>query len=97
MIEGKLNQIALWKRVTGKNEYGEPITVDADIRVRWEGKRRLVRDAMGQEVISEALVFCLEDVQPGDVLVWQEREWPIIMVSEIISLNGTTSHREVAL
>lgn len=97
MIDGSLNQTAVWKRVTGKNEYGEPITVDADIKVRWEGKRRLVRNKKGEEVVSEARVFCRENVQPGDLLKYGGREWPVISISETPGLDGTVLYRECSV
>ena len=97
MIEGYLNQRAVWKRKTGSNEYGEPVTKQKTIKVRWEGKRRLVRDNDGREVVSEARVFCIEAVQPGDELEYGGRRWPVITVSLIPGLDGEESHREVAV
>lgn len=96
MIEQYLNQTATWKQATGLNEYGEPIITSQTIKVRWEGKRRLVRDKQGQEVVSEARVFCLEPVQPGDILMYNGKEWPVIAVSEIPDLDGNIIYREVA-
>lgn len=72
----------------------EPGTV---IRVRWEATRRLVRNREGQEVVSEARVFCLEAVQPGDVLNYGGRDQPVIAVSEVVDLDGTVQYREVAV
>jgi hypothetical protein len=97
MIEGYLNQRAVWKRKTGQNEYGEPETSSKSIKVRWEGKRRLVRDNEGREVVSEARVFCVEPVKPGDILEHGGREWPVIAVSTIPGLDGSESHRECAV
>ena len=97
MIEGYLNQRAVWKRKTGQNEYGEPITKQKTIKVRWEGKRRLVRDNEGREVVSEARVFCIEPVKPGDILKYEDRDWPVIAVSTVPGLDGSESHREVAV
>jgi hypothetical protein len=97
MIEGYLNQRAVWKRKTGSNEYGEPVTKQKTIKVRWEGKRRLVRDNEGREVVSEARVFCVEPVKPGDILEHGGREWPVIAVSTVPGLDGKESHREVAV
>ena len=97
MIEGYLNQRAVWKRVVGQNEYGEPETSSKSIKVRWEGKRRLVRDNEGREVVSEARVFCTEAVKPGDLLEHQDREWPVIAVSTVPGLDGSESHRECAV
>jgi hypothetical protein len=97
MIEGYLNQRAVWKRKIGSNEYGEPVTKQKTIKVRWEGKRRLVRDNEGREVVSEARVFCVEPVKPGDILEHGGREWPVIAVSTVPGLDGIDSHRECAV
>ena len=97
MIQGYLNQTATWHCVTGQNEYGEPSTSNKTIKGRWEGNRRLVRDNQGREVVSEARVFCVEAVQAGDELEHGGRRWPVIAVSTVPGLDGTISHREVAL
>jgi len=97
MIEGYLNQRAVWKQTIGSNEYGEPTTSSKTIKVRWEGKRRLVRDNEGREVVSEARVFCVEPVKPGDILEHGGREWPVIAVSTVPGLDGKEAHREVAV
>jgi hypothetical protein len=97
MIQDYLNQIATWKRVVGQNMYGEPETEEKGIKVRWEGKRRLVRDNEGREVVSEARVFCVEPVKPGDILEHGGREWPVIAVSTVPGLDGIDSHRECAV
>ncbi len=97
MIEGYLNQRAVWKRVVGQNMYGEPETKQKAIKVRWEGKRRLVRDNEGREVVSEARVFCVDAVKPGDELEFDGRRWPVIAVSTVPGLDGVENHHEVAL
>ena len=97
MIEGYLNQRAVWKRKTGSNEYGEPVTKQKTIKVRWEGKRRLVRDNEGREVVSEARVFCTEAVKPGDELEFGGCSWPVIAVSTVPDLDGKEAHKEVAV
>lgn len=96
MISDYLNQTATWKRVTGLNEYGEPITTCQTIRVRWEGKRRLVRDKQGQEVVSEARFFCLDPVQPGDLIEFGGKEWTVITVYEVPDLDGNIIYLEAA-
>jgi len=97
MIKDYLNQTATWHYVTGLNEYGEPSTSSKTIKVRWEGKRRLVRDNEGREVVSEARVFCTEAVKPGDELEIDGRRWPVIAVSTVPGLDGKESHRECAV
>ena len=95
MIKDYLNQTATWHCATGQNEYGEPVTSSKTIKVRWEGKRRLVRDNQGREVVSEARVFCVEPVKPGDILEHGGRKWPVIAVSCVPGLNVAISHYEV--
>ena len=78
--------------------YGTSAPTDTQIRVRWENRRRVVRDASGSEVVSEALVFTKAPVQSGHVLIDATgREWPVVSVSEQKDLAGSFSHREVAL
>ena len=97
MMRDYLNQAATWHYVTGLNEYGEPSTSSKTIKVRWEGKRRLVRDNEGREVVSEARVFCTDSVKPGDELEFGGRRWPVIAVSTVPGLDGKEVHREVAV
>lgn len=96
MISDYLNQAVVWKRVTGQNEFGEPTTTAQAIRVRWEGKRKLVRDRQGKEIVSEARFFCLplDAVLPGDLIEHSGKDWPIITVSEIVDLEGTIIYRK---
>ena len=56
-----------------------------------------MRDNEGREVVSEARVFCTDPVQPGDLLEYAGREWPVIAVSEATGLDGRIHFREVAL
>ena len=97
MMRDYLNQAATWHYVTGLNSYGEPTTSSKTIKVRWEGKRRLVRDNQGREVVSEARVFCVDAVKPGDELEFDGRRWPVIAVSSVPGLDGAVNHYEVAV
>ena len=97
MISAYLNQTAKWKKMTSSDGYPPQPGPPTSIKVRWEAKRRLVRNAQGQEVVSEARVFCLESIQPGDVLEYGDRDWPVIAVSEAVGLDGKTMFREAAV
>jgi hypothetical protein len=88
MIDVYLNQTATWKKVTGLDGYGQPVTQSEQIKVRWDGFRKLVRDKQGQQVVSEGRVFCIEPVQTGDILNDGNRDWTIITVSTLPDLNG---------
>jgi len=97
VIKGYLNQTALWRKMVSQDGYPPQPGPPTPIPVRWEAKRRLVRDRQGQEVVSEARVFCIADVQPGDILEYGGRDWPVIAVSEAVTLEGKTAFREVAI
>lgn len=72
--------------------------VDTSILVRWEGRRALVRDASGSEIVSEARVFCIAPVRTGHVFIDSEgTEWPVVSVSEHTDLRGRLVQREIAL
>lgn len=87
-----------WLRVSGRNRQGEPIYADpVSIRVRWDDRRKMTRDQYGAEIVSNASVICREPVEPGDVLVYREREWPVITSAEIFGPTGRASHRELVL
>lgn len=97
MITGYLNQTAQWKKMISEGGYPPQPGQPTEISCRWAAKRRLVRNAQGVEVVSEARVFCEEAVQPGDVLEYGGRDWPVIAVSEAVGLDGKTMFREVAV
>lgn len=97
VITGYLNQTAKHKTMTSSDGYPPQPGTGTDIKVRWEAKRRLVRNPQGVEVVSEARVFCVEDIKPGDVLEYGGRDWPVIAVSEAVGLNGKTMFREAAV
>lgn len=97
MVKDYLNQIATLKTTTGYDGYGDPITEEKAIPVRWEGTRRLVKDSQGKEVISEARFFCLDKVKPDDLVIYNDNTWTVITASEIVDLDGSLSHYEVAV
>ncbi|MGB9613898.1 MAG: hypothetical protein ACPL3B_00120 [Fervidobacterium sp.] len=93
MIQDFLNQTAILKTATGFNEYGEPITDNKIIHIRWEGHRKLVRDNKGNEVVSEARFFTLEPIKPVDIVEYGGEEWTVITVSGIPDLDGELVYR----
>lgn len=97
MVAGYLNQTAKHKSMTSSDGYPPQPGAGTEIACRWAAKRRLVRNAQGVEVVSEARVFCEAAVQPGDVLEYGDRDWPVIAVSEAVGLDGKTMFREVAV
>lgn len=97
MMDNYFNQDAALLSVSGTNEYGEPITTEIPVKVRWQGGRRLVRDAQGNEVVAEVTCFCREEIKPGDIMLYAGGKWPVIAVMDKVDLEGNALYREVAL
>ncbi len=95
MITDYLNQTATWKTVTSVNEYNEPTFTSATIACRMEYKRQMVRDSQGQEVVSEATLYTLSAVKPGDVITYDSRDWSVLTVASEAQLDGTVLFRAV--
>jgi hypothetical protein len=99
MIDDYLTHTATWRIPGGYNQYNEPEDpVDTEIRGRWEGHRNLVRDAQGNQVVSEGKFYTTALIDTGHSLLFPDgSEWPVINVSEMSGLDGKASHRELAL
>ena len=98
MVTPYLKQTAGLKRYlrstdTGRAEYAETV----EIPCRVQADRRLVRDEKGNQVVSESALYCDERVGPKDVLVVDEREYPVIRTATKVDLDGRYDHTEVRL
>lgn len=84
MISSYLTKTATLKIPGGVNRNGEPENeVEQEIRVRWEGRRSLVRDAQGNQVVSEAKLYTDSPVPVGSVIVAVDgSQWTAISVAE---------------
>jgi hypothetical protein len=98
VITPYLSKTATLRAFTGYDRTGSPNYDERTIRVRWEGRRALVRDAQGNQVVSEARFYTDSPVTSGDTIVdLQDNEWTAISVSEHETLSGEVSHYEVYL
>lgn len=98
MFELYAAQAIPWKKRTDIKDNGAAVLAPMKpIKGRFEYKRRLIRDAKGEQIVSEAFVMTMTDVQPGDVIVWDGRDWPVVSVTTAVGLHGTVLHREVSL
>lgn len=97
-ISDYLTDTVTWRKRGPSDFYGDATYTDTLIKARWEGRRELVRDSSGSQVVSEARVFCTAPVAPNDVLVASDdREWSVIGVAPQKGLGGQLSHYELAL
>lgn len=99
MIRDYLNQQITLQRATGSyNRDGEAISESISIPARVEGKRRLVRNESGAQVVSETRAFLAEEVRAGDSLGLEDgSQREVISVSSAVSLSGQTEFYEAAL
>jgi hypothetical protein len=92
-----------WRLRVDASDTGTPVFSPAApndptmIKGRVEDSHRLVRDAQGEQVISQMYVMTAAPVDLGDIIVWQGREWPVLTVDVITGVMGEELHREVYL
>lgn len=64
-----LNQIAQYQAQTVPDNYGNmQYTSPQTIKVRKEGKARLVRDTNGETIVSSTTVFSITQINPMDMI-----------------------------
>lgn len=93
MIEDYFTDIKLWKHVTGTDDYNQPTYEDKTIDCKFNEKLKLVRDKTGQQVVSQAQVFCKESVQVDDLIDGRV----VLSVGSMDGLDGITEGYEVYL
>jgi len=101
MIESYLAQDLWRKALTGKDGYGQPtFGAPAQAKGRWLEKRRLVRNAEGEQVISEVAVTLGPDdeIAVGDQLSADGSTYLIVIaVSVSRGLGGEASLKRAYL
>lgn len=94
MIKQYLNQTASWEKKIGIDGYASPIySAPTTIKVRIEGKRKLVRNLQGKEVTTELIVTTVDDVKPDDRI----NGLTVITVDEVPDINGKLQFKKVYL
>lgn len=64
-----LNQKVTWAAITGHNAYNKPTMAPPEtIPARKERRVRLVRNNLGEEVVSNTTVYCQKPIQPQEEL-----------------------------
>jgi hypothetical protein len=83
---------------TGSKSYEPPRGEEPDtIKGRLEWQRRKVLNDRGEEALSEAVLFTPIRLKPGDLVIVDGKEWPVVSVAERKGLYGKTDHWEVRL
>lgn len=93
MVKEYLRQTAILLKKIGQNHFGESLFSSFAINVRYENRIKIISDIRGQEIVSEARFFCLEEVNPGDEIEYGGRRWEVVSVLDAVDLNGDIMYR----
>jgi hypothetical protein len=98
MIGHLLNQFALHHAKASVNEYNEPtFSPPLTINVRFEQAQKLVKNEVGEDVLSEARLYSELPIAVGDKIEYDGREWIVISVKSSPDFNGIIHFWEVYL
>lgn len=103
LIDVYTNQKIGWRKRVGTNGDGTPSydppkpAPPTIINTQVTYTRRLIRNAKGEEVVSEGYLITSEPVIEGDMLIIDDREWTALSAPIIRGLLGEELHREVYL
>ena len=87
-----LNQDVIWQAKADQNLYNEPVySAGVSINARKESKRRMVRDALGEEVVSETTIYTQSEIGMEDLLDADQ----VINIGEWIDKDGSVVGYEV--
>ncbi|WP_416199096.1 MAG: hypothetical protein ACFWUA_05205 [Sporanaerobacter sp.] len=95
MLDEYTNQDIKIKQIIGKDEYGDIQTEIKTIKGRLQFKNKIVANAEGQQVTSSATLYTKENLKLTDYIVYNNKEFKIIAISEIVGLDGNIEFREV--
>jgi hypothetical protein len=95
MLDEYTNQLIQIKSIVGKDEYGDIQTEIKTIKGRLQFKNKIVANAEGQQVTSSATLYTKENLKLTDYIVYNNKEFKIIAISEIVGLDGNIEFREV--
>lgn len=94
MINLYCNQSIPLKTKTTVSKYNEPTYTSSTIKARFQYKRRMITTKNGQNIVSEAQLYTTSLIKEDDLITYDGKDWPIVVVETIVGLNGATSHYE---
>lgn len=97
MMNSYFNQTVTLKSKSTTNEYNESTYISSTIKARVEYNRKIVRDAVGKEVFSTSTVYCINPVNPDDLMIYGSRDWVVLSVNSYVGLFGDIVCYEVNL
>lgn len=95
-MEHLMNQPVLWEPKIDTNGYGQPIYGGPKkVFVRWEDTINVVKNNMGEEFVSSAMIFTFSALKEDDRLTYEGVSYVIRKASRIPGGDGSIHHREV--
>lgn len=94
MISLYCNQSITLKTKGAVNKYNEPTYTTSTIKARFQYKRKMIMDRNSQNIISNAQFYTETAVKEGDIINYDGKDWVILIVENIVGLDGTISHYE---
>ncbi len=92
------NQNVVLRRKTGENASGEPnFAPDEAIACRFERAGKLVIRSGGKSVLSSGIVYTKAAIREGDHIQYDGKSYPVLAVSETVSLSGAFVRNEAFL
>lgn len=98
MIDDYSTEGIIWKLKTGTSfngrpEFGESVSVKGRVVF----KRRIVKNNLGQEVVSEVTVYTSAKINAGDYLTIEDKDLEVIISDPKKDLDSDEMYREVLL
>ncbi len=93
MLSSYLNQVANHEKKVGQDAHGQATYETKSIPCRKVRKHKLVRDAYGEDVVSETTVLTEAEVVIGDRIDGR----PVIAIADMVNRRGEILGYEVML
>jgi hypothetical protein len=98
MINEYMNQTVTWKSKGTVNDSNEPVyAADVVIKCRFEFQRKIVRNKIGEKIMSSAQMFTKSHVRPDDLITYDNIDWVVLDVADQPDLFGSVSFYEVLM
>ena len=89
MISEYLNQTVTHKTVSSVNNYNEKTYSSTSTSARFIYKREIIRNADGEEITSNAIVYTKTELNEGDVITYDSKDWVVRFVYPWMFLDGS--------
>lgn len=88
--------IALWKHKVS-NDGLKNVYTDVSIQCTFKQHRHWTKNDRGDDVMSTAIVRCVEEIQPGDLITVNGRSWPVLSVDDVSDVNNEVLEHKLSL